>query len=181
MKIAPMQKYLVVSIITSDRAGLAEYFTELASDHQCNVEDSRMSILGNEFVASMLLKGNSENIEQVSQAYTKLNDSNDYLVQLKETTEEQVDSNSLPYYVHAITVDGLGIIQKVTDFMAQNNINIESLQTESYKAPHTGTPMLEIAVHIYVPTTAQINELKERFASLCDELNLDSSFEAITH
>ena len=97
------------------------------------------------------------------------------------TTEEQIASNSLPYYVHAVTVDGLGIIQKVTDFMARHDINIESLQTESYKAPHTGTQMLEIAVHIYIPANTHINELKEHFATLCDDLNLDSSFEAITH
>ncbi|MBT8449093.1 MAG: hypothetical protein KJO69_05360 [Gammaproteobacteria bacterium] len=175
-----MQKYLVVSLITSDRAGLAEYFSSLASDHNCNVEDSRMSLLGGEFVASLLLKGDATNIDSAAAAYRALNQK-DFLVQLKETSDEPAASDSLPYYIHAITVDGLGIIQKVTDFLAQKSINIESLQTESYKAPHTGIQMLEIAVHIYVPATTQINALKEQFATLCDELNLDSTFEAITH
>ncbi len=68
-----MQKYLVVSIITTDRAGLAEYFSSLASDHQCNVEDSRMSLLGNEFVASLLLKGKATDIDAAASAYQSLN------------------------------------------------------------------------------------------------------------
>ena len=176
-----MQKYLVVSIITSDRAGLAEYFSSLASDHNCNVEDSRMSLLGGEFVANLLLKGNDSDIDKAATAYEALREQTGYQVQLKETTDEPTAENNLPYYIHAVTVDDLGIIQKVTHFLAENNINIESIQTESYKAPHTGIQMLEIAVHVYVPATTPINKLKDHFADLCDDLNLDSSFEAITH
>ena len=57
-----MRDYLVISIIASDSPGLAESFSRITSQNNCNIEDSRMAIMGSEFSASMLISGTAEDI-----------------------------------------------------------------------------------------------------------------------
>ncbi|MBM3890900.1 MAG: glycine cleavage system protein R, partial [Verrucomicrobia bacterium] len=44
-----MRQYLVVSAVGQDRPGIVDRISEFILDHDCNIEDSRMAILGGEF------------------------------------------------------------------------------------------------------------------------------------
>ena len=151
----------------------------MASDHGCNVEDSRMAVLGNEFAAIMMISGAQNQIEQAEKSFMELSANDDYQVTLKRTEGQSTHQNSIPYTIHAISLDGLGIIQQVTDFLAQQSINIENLQTNSYKAPHTGAPMLEIQMTVNIPGTISIMNFRDEFADMCDELHIDSVVEPL--
>jgi len=174
-----MLNYLAVSVITNDQPGLVEKISSLASKHDCNVEDSRMMIVGVEFAALMLISGNWGQIAKTEKALDKLSAQPNYLIQYKRTEEYQPSNNELPYSIQAVLLDGPGLIRQISDFFAKRKINIGNLQTDSYKAPHTGAPMLEVELEVNIPSTVQISEIRESFAELCDELNIDASFEAI--
>ncbi len=49
--------YLVVTAIGQDHPGIVRSFTKTITEHDCNIEDSRMSILGGEFAMILLLSG----------------------------------------------------------------------------------------------------------------------------
>jgi glycine cleavage system transcriptional repressor len=52
-------------------------------------------------------------------------------------------------------------------------INIESMETKTYAAPVSGTPIFRLEADISVPTKININSLRERFAGIQREENID--------
>ena len=55
----------------------------------------------------------------------------------------------------------------------------EELQTNTYPAPHTGTPMFSVHVTVGVPANTHIPTLRGEFFDYCDDLNLDATFEPV--
>ena len=56
---------LVVTAIGEDRPGIVSQLTKLVSETNCNIIDSRIAILGNEFTFIMLLEGDMAAISRV--------------------------------------------------------------------------------------------------------------------
>jgi glycine cleavage system transcriptional repressor len=52
-------------------------------------------------------------------------------------------------------------------------VNIESMETKTYSAPISGTPIFELEADLAVPTRTNINQLRQRFADIQREENID--------
>ena len=174
-----MSNYLVVSIIANDSPGLAEQFSTLTSQNNCNIEDSRMAVMGHEFSVSLLVSGADADIHRCEQDFMAMAERDNHLVICRHTEENQGQMASLPYAIQTISLDAPGIIRNVTDFLKRNEINISNLIANSYKAPHTGAPMLEIQLTANIPSQVHITRFREEFADFCDELQIDAAFEPI--
>lgn len=174
-----MSNYLVISIIATDSPGLAETFSRITSQNNCNIEDSLMAVMGNEFSATLLVSGAPEDINTCENAITNYVEEAGHQVICKQTQENPGSDSSRPYGIHTLSLDAPGIIRNITDFMQQRDINISNLVTNSYKAPHTGAPMLEVQMTANVPAATQISQLREDFADFCDELHIDAAFDPI--
>ena len=174
-----MTDFLVISIISKDSSGLAEHFSSITSQYHCNIEDSRMAIMGKEFSASMLICGKTEDISKCDDAFKEYASQSGSLLISRLTQENDGVETSLPYAIQTLSLDAPGTVRNVTNFLQQRDINIANLVTNSYKAPHTGAPMLEIQLTANIPSVVQISELREDFADFCDELQIDAAFEPI--
>ena len=64
-------------------------------------------------------------------------------------------------------------------FFSRNGLIIEELQTSTYPAPHTGTPMFSVVMTVGIPADVHIATLRGDFLDYCDELNLDATFEPV--
>ena len=84
---------------------------------------------------------------------------------------------TLPYEVEVVALDHPGIVKNLAGFFAQREINIEELSTDTYPAPHTGSPMFSVHMTVGVPPGSSLVALREEFLLLCDSLNLDGSLE----
>ena len=174
-----MTNFSVISIIAKDAPGLAERYSSLTSQHKCNIEDSRMAVMGQEFTASMLISGSESDIANCKADFEQLAKDSGYQLICRDTEENKGAVSSLPYAIQTLSLDAPGIIRSVTDFLKQRDINISNFVANSYKAPHTGAPMLEIQLTANIPSVIQISQLREEFADFCDELHIDAAFEPI--
>lgn len=174
-----MSNYLVISIIAKDSPGLAEQFSTLTSQNNCNIEDSRMAVMGQEFSATLFVSGSDADIKQCEQGFLSMAETSGHLVVCRHTKENEGEIASLPYAIQTISLDAPGLIRSVTDFLNRHDINISNLIANSYKAPHTGAPMLEIQLTANIPSQVQISSFREEFADFCDELQIDAAFEPI--
>jgi glycine cleavage system transcriptional repressor len=52
-------------------------------------------------------------------------------------------------------------------------INIESMETKTYAAPDSGTPIFRLEANISVPAKVNINALRERFFEIQRQENID--------
>jgi len=172
-----MQNYLVVSALGADRPGIANDLSTIASEHNCNIVDSRMAVLGGEFAVIMMIAGSWSAIAKFEGAMVGLEQKHNLLTMLKRTEMPKNKSNLMPYEVQVVALDTPGIIKDISTFFSEQSINIENLQTDTYKAPHTAAPMLVINMTVNISVNMHIADLRERFTIFCDDLNLDATME----
>lgn len=168
--------YLVISSIGSDRPGIVNELAKICSANQCNIVDSRMTVLGGEFAVIMMVSGQWDAIGRLESALPALSKSLDLTTTVKHTKERDT-SQSLVYNVNVVALDNPGIVHEIAQYFSQQSINIDDLHTGTYKAPHTGTQMFNLSMCIRLSADTHIASLREEFMDFCDDLNLDAIIE----
>lgn len=174
---------LVISAIGSDHPGIVNELSQLIVQNNGNIDDSRMTVLGGEFAIILLISASDSELINIEQILNQQASSLALNITTKQTNDRALAENTsiekkIPYIVEVLAIDNPGIVYKLADFFSSRDINIQSLQTNRYPAPHTGTQMFAIEMVIAVPQTIIINDLRDDFLDLCEDMNLDASIEA---
>lgn len=170
--------FLVISALGADRPGLVDELTRPIEQHGANIIDSRMTTLGGEFAILMLIEGGGDVISILEEALPKIQNASGLTILLKRTSDRPQQQPMLDYKVSLYTLDHPGLINRLASFFTARQINIHHLETDSYSAPHTGTMMFSAEMRIEIPANQKISLLRSAFFELCDDLNLDATFEA---
>lgn len=172
-----MNKFFVISALGKDRPGIVNDLSKAILDSGCNVEDSRMTVLGGEFALIMMVSGHWSAITRLERVLPPLEKKFDLTILSKHTEPRTVAQDRVPYTVDVVSMDHPGIVHQVADFFASRNINIEELGSWTYPAAHTGTPMFSLNLTVSIPANVQIGRLRDEFTGFCDNLNLDATIE----
>ena len=170
--------YLVISSIGSDKPGIVNELAKACSLNQCNIIDSRMTILGGEFAVIMMVSGASDAISKLENVLPELSNSLNLTTTIKHT-QERNKTPALAYTVNVVALDNPGIVHDIANFFSTQNINIDELQTGTYSAPHTGTQMFNLSMTIRISSDTHIASLRESFMEFCDDINLDAAIEPL--
>jgi len=171
--------YLVISAIGSDRPGLVDQLTQPIQDSSGNILDSRMTVLGGEFAILMLIEGGWDTIARLEELLPTLQESMRLTITTKRTESKPATEPVLPYMVSVVALDHPGIVNQLSGFFSSRQINIQSLETDSYHAAHTGTPMFAVNMNVQIPAEQSIVALRTEFFEFCDGLNLDAILEPL--
>ena len=169
-----MTTKLVISALGVDRPGIVDELSNLIYNHELNIEDSRMTVLGGEFAILLLVSGELTSLDALQSELPEIEQALQMSLLVKPTTETDSTDNTIPYSVEVAALDHPGIVSNITSFFSSRSINIVNLETESYSAPHTGSPMFALHMTIGVPAEINIAQLREAFLDTCEELNLDA-------
>lgn len=176
---ATQKTYLVISALGADHPGLVNDLSRAILEHGCNIEDSRMTVLGGEFAAILLVEGKWNTLAKIENVLPELERALGMTIICKRTGPRARTENKLPYAVDVIAMDHPGIVNKLAGFFAERRINIEDMATSTYAAPHTGTAMFAVHMTVGIPADMHIATLREEFMDYCDGLNLDAVLEPI--
>ncbi|MCK4951136.1 MAG: glycine cleavage system protein R [Gammaproteobacteria bacterium] len=174
-----MTKHLVITALGEDKPGIVNEITKALKENGCNLEDSRMSVLGGEFALILMASGNWNTIAKLESQLSALQDRLGMHIFSKHTEPRKVQKNIMPYSADVISMDHPGIVHNLSGFFSDKKINIEELATSTYSGAHTGTPMFSVHMEVGVPSETNIAELREAFMDFCDNLNLDAVLEPI--
>jgi len=169
-----MTDYLVITALGADHPGVVNDLSATIHESGCNIDDSRMMVLGGEFAIILMLSGEAKAVDQLIKATGQIEKKTGLNV-ISKRTYPRSTPNVLPYSIEIVSMDEPGIVHHVTEFFALKKINIQSLETDSYAAAHTGTPMFSMKMTIEIPDGTSISEIKKAFNQLCEEYNLDCS------
>lgn len=169
--------YLVITASGEDKIGLVDRFSSKIAESGCNIEESRMAVLGGQFALIMLLSGAWHALSKLEGQLEALGEQLGLSIIYKRTQKRERSQPAIPYTVDVVAMDHPGIVRSLSAFFARNNINIEELQTDTYPAPHTGTPMFSVSMTVGIQADVHIPTLRGNFLDYCDDLNLDASFE----
>lgn len=174
-----MQQHLVISAIGRDRPGLLKELSGAILDSGCNIEDSRMVLLGMEFTMLLLVSGSWSAVAKLEAMLPALRQRLTLAIFSKRTEPRSSNPKLMPYTVEAISLDQPSIVHELAYFFASRSITIEEINTRRYPALHTGAPLFSISLIIHLPADLSIAVLREQFMELCDSLNLDAILEPI--
>lgn len=144
-----------------------------------NIIESRMTRLGQEFAMLLLVSGNWATQNKLTTSLDKLASDADLSISLRPTEDSADDDLRVPYAIDVICVDQQGIVFEISKFLASHDIDIAEVNTKSYRAAHTGASMFAVQMHVGVPTSLAVSQLREEFMELCDTLNLDAIIEPV--
>lgn len=171
------QSQLVLSAIGKDQTGIVDRLTRAIYDLELNICDSRMTVLGGEFAVQMLVEGAWNQIAMLETMLPELESKLGLTIHGKRTDIRITDKRIRPYAADVVALDHPGIVHHLASFFSRHHINIEEMNTTSYAAAHTGTPMFAVHLQIGVPADIQIASLRDEFMDFCDSMNLDAVLE----
>ena len=176
-----MKKDFVFSALGKDRPGIVNQLSKAILDSGCNIEDSRMTVLGGEFALILMVSGHWGAITRLERQVPVLEQKLELTILARHTEPRTAVQDMVPYTVDVVAMDHPGIVHEIADFFATRDINIEELSTWTYPAAHTGAPMFSLSMTVSLPAGVHIGRLRDEFTSFCDNLNLDATIEPTRH
>jgi len=165
-----MNKNIILSVIGPDKPGIVSDISELIKNCTGNIDKSRMIRLGDFFTIMVLI---SIDKKYISELESKLNDYSNYKISIHESdnnSDESVDENR--QIIHLNGIDDEGLVYKITNELAELNINIEELETNISNAPMSGLKLFSLIAKISHPKL-DYDILKEKMDALASELDVN--------
>jgi glycine cleavage system transcriptional repressor len=169
-----MQKNLIITLTGPDQVGLVERFTKLVLDYQGNIEASRMARLGGVFAMLMHVSVPEEQFDAFRERVRGLREEG---YKLTTNRSAEWDANQyagwMPYQIDLKGADHEGILHGVARHLAEQGINIETLETNMVQAPMSGIPLFMMEAIVLAPPTLTLHDCQERLDEIGDQLNVE--------
>ncbi len=162
-----------------DRPGIVDRISGVVFDAECNLEDSRMAILGGEFALIVLFTGKPASLEAAAASLEPVAAELELTLDVKPTVLEASPVDRIPYRLHAVAMDHPGIVHRVTHALRERDINVARLDTRLGNAPITGAPIFSLEMEIQVPAERSVARLRTELAELAEESNIDITLSPI--
>jgi glycine cleavage system transcriptional repressor len=177
-----MKRLFALSAIGNDRPGIVADLAELIYECDCNLEDSRMTLLGSEFAVLLLLSSHADDAERRLSAGCKRLEWEKRLTVFFRPLEGAAARPGGPSgtLLECVVsgVDKAGIVARIARTLADHRVNIEDLRTELRPEPESGTPIYTMRLLMRLPDELDPRALRGRLeqdaAALCVDLALVS-------
>lgn len=171
-----MENKFIMTAFGKNRPGIVAGISQVIFENGCNLEDSNMGRLADEFTLILLLSGQGDNLqEKLSRDCKRLEMEKDVFVFLRPLDYHSPD---VPYTndFRTISVEGLdhaGIVFSISKMLADKNINIETLKSRKRNSPNSGTAIFSMEIQVDIPDNVSITDLDKELDLLANELNVD--------
>jgi glycine cleavage system transcriptional repressor len=175
-----VKRYFALSAIGKDRPGIVAEVSGLIYECGGNLEDSRMTRLGEQFALLILLSGGGEEFQyRLSTGCKRLEWEKHLSIFLtpleafggKPGGKERFDL----YELSTAGMDRMGIVHRVSRLLADHGINIADMQTRAAPSPESGTPIFTMKILLEVPASVSPQVLLKELNLLGEELAIDIS------
>jgi len=170
-----MHSAWVMTIIGKDRTGLVESLARLIADNGGNWLESRMCRLGGEFAGILRIHVPKDREQALVQALQALHSEELTLIIRPDEIASPaglVKSASISLIGH----DRPGIIYQISAALANQNINVEELETQCFSAPMSGEMIFTAMARLQIPESCAVAELRRELESIGSELMVEISF-----
>ncbi len=176
-----MPKRFVLTLTGSDHIGVVEHVTKLILECKGDVQSSRMARLGGEFAMLLLVSVPDAETEHLSENIENLSGA-DFKVTITETEWGVAAQRKewMPYKIEVRGANHEGIIYEIAEYLSQQGINIESIDTNVVPAPMSGAPLFTMDAVVVAPPDLSKNKWQDDLEEVADELHVDLTVSVYT-
>ncbi len=169
-----MDRYVILESFGLDKVGIVSRLSEVLATSNCNIEDSRVSRLGQALTMMLLLKlpagmDPNELLKRLDPVKSDL----DLKISITELQPETVITELPPMPHASLTCHGadkIGIVHRITKFLADKSINIIDMHTSVLRRANPEYIMeLTLEMHGYT----DFDKLAEQTNELSKTLGID--------
>ena len=171
-----MDKRFIMTAFGKDRVGIVADVTRLLYEHECNLEDSTMNILSDEFTLNLLFSCKTEDVEKVlSQDCRRLEFEKGIsaFVRALPDSDKKDTNGSQKCVLHIESLDQIGIVYKTSKFLAAHGLNVMHLNSSAKPSPQSGTTLHCMDIHVKVPAEISLDKVENDLNQMADELQVD--------
>ncbi len=171
-----MANRYIMTAFGKDRAGIVADVTRLLYENDCNLEDTTMSMLADEFTLSLLFSSQRSDIEELLTRECRrleLDKNISAFIRPIQTNAVKSENSYKTCTLHIEGLDQAGIVYKTSQFLADNNLNIIHLESAASSSPQSGATIYSMTINVQVPEELPFNELEDKLSAVSDELHVD--------
>jgi glycine cleavage system transcriptional repressor len=166
----------IMTAFGKDRVGIVADVTRLLYENDCNLEDTTMSMLADEFTLSLLFSSQAADIEeQLAKDCRRLelDKGISAFVRPLQALQPKSKKGFKTCTLHIEGLDQAGIVYKTSQFLADNKLNILQLNSTATASPQSGATIYSMDIHIQVPEEISFDDVEDKLSSVADELHVD--------
>jgi glycine cleavage system transcriptional repressor len=167
--------HLVITALGVDRPGIVNTITRHVSSCGCNIEDSRLAMLGDEFTFIMLLSGSWNAIALIESTLPLKGAELELLIVMKRTSARTRPPMPATVWVQVEVPDSPHLIERFTDLFDKHAMNIAELGSRIKPGQADQTPTLYIQITAHSPAGVGDSQFEQAFYGLCRELNAEGT------
>jgi glycine cleavage system transcriptional repressor len=173
-----MSNRYMMTAFGKDRVGIVADVTRLLYENDCNLEDTTMNLLADEFTLNLLFSSQQNNIEeQLSSDCRRLEIEKGITAYVRKLSpvQSRVDKEYKTCNVHIEGLDQGGIVYKTSKFLAENNFNIIHLNSTAKASPQSGATMYLMDIQVEMAKGVSLEQIEDELNAMSDELQVDIS------
>ncbi|MDM8518022.1 ACT domain-containing protein [Desulfobacterales bacterium HSG16] len=167
----------ILTAFGKDRPGIVADVARVLFENGCNLEDSTMTRLADEFTIILLLsdQGQENLMDKLSKECRRLEMEKGVSAFVRPVSDPKGKSaeNYTEQTFHIEGMDQVGIVYKISNFMSEKGVNIANLRSKVSFSPESGSAMYYMEVNAEVPNDISMDDLDDGFAQISDELHID--------
>ena len=166
-----MRTSLILTVIGDDKPGIVEQLSDRVLATGANWEESRMARLAGKFAGLLRVSVDADRAEALAASLRGLTPAG-----LTVVVEPGAQADAGPARTIALELignDHPGIIRDISKVLAQNQVNIEELETGVSGAPMTGEQLFRARAELRLPAALTTEWLRGRLEGLAGELMVD--------
>jgi glycine cleavage system transcriptional repressor len=169
-----MKHWFALTAIGHDRPGIVADLAELIYECDCNLEDSRMTVLGSEFAVLLLCSGQGDDVaRRLSTASKRLEWEKRLTVFVRQVEGPSPPGRGELRECRVTGVDRAGIVARVARTLSEHGANVVDLASELRHEPNSGTPMYAMRIKLVLPPDADVSALRAALERIATELSVD--------
>jgi len=165
-----MKRYALTAI-GRDRPGIVASVTKALFEHDCNIEDSSMTILEDEFAIILIMTmpedKDASSLENALRAVEKSVGLTIHLKEIPKRTKAEAERSNYIITLHG--ADRAGIVYRCAEALENHGVNITDLET-TVTGP--GNNVYIMIMEVWAPAGADIPGLEKVLAALGEELGV---------
>lgn len=172
-----MNNRYMMTAFGKDRIGIVADVTRLLYEYDCNLEDTTMNMLSDEFTLNLLFSNSSNKDieEQLSRECRRLELEKGISAFVRALPDSEAkEANEFKDCTLRIEcLDQIGIVYKTSKFLAEKKFNIMRLNSTAKSSPESGTTIYCMDIQIQVPGDVSLDQVEDDLTVMADELQVD--------
>jgi glycine cleavage system transcriptional repressor len=171
-----MEKKFILTAFGKDRPGIVADVSEVVYENGCNLEDSTMTRLADEFTLILLVSGQEGELEENLVRECRRLEREKGLSAFIRPVETEPPPSPKGFTKRDIHVEGLdqaGIVYRISKYLAGQRTNIENLKSRRSCSPQFDSAIYTMEIETMVPDAISAEDLEKALDRIGGELNVE--------